>query len=191
MQTKRELIIEGLNINRQRVNEAHDDLPICRKPRELQKVLSDAFSRKYFTAFKALGAESMGVEIYTHEGSDDEDIIRIPDVIYEVTLYIAFDIRATVDVKAVEKLISTTFGKKYPKFAYEKLSKQFYSTSENPDDIFDVLNTLKRDGGNYNKLVTVKPGSEIEREVEAQLREWKEDKRYQEAEYRRDVLGTY
>jgi len=186
------LILEGLRESRIKtvsIRESYDDLPVCHKSREFQKVLSDAFSRKYLPIFKTVGAESMGVEVYTHEDSDPDDVIRIDDVVYEVTLYIDFDIRATVDVKSVNKMIASTL-KRYPKFSFDKTSKQFYSTAETPDEIFDVIDSLKKDGA-ITKLLDVKSGSEIESEVNAQLAEWKRDKAYQEAEYRRDVLGTF
>lgn len=183
-------VLEGLNTNRHQIHESQSDLPICHRSRELQKVLSDAFARKYFSVFKAQGAESMGVEVYTHEDSDDEDVIRIPDVLYEITLYIAFDIRARVNVKTVNTLISSTL-KKYPKFVFDKMSKQFYCTVENPDDIFDVLDILKKDGAAFDKLVSTKYVRDIESEVASQLAEWEAEKKEQEAEYRRDVLGTY
>jgi hypothetical protein len=187
---KSSLIIEGLNHSRQKVNESYDDIPICHRSKDLQKLLSDTFSKKYLSVFKAVGAEALGVEVYTHEGSDAEDIIRIPDVIYEITLYIDLNMKTNPDVKAVEKLIASTL-KRYPKFSYDKLSKQFYYTAEDDSSILDILDTLKADGANYSKFVSIKTGREVEQEVDAQMAEWKKDKEYQEREYRRDVLGTW
>lgn len=176
------LIIEGLHSKR--VCESfYEDTPVCYKSRELQKVCSDTLEKKYLSIFKPLGAEDIGVEVYVH----DDEKSMVEEAIYEVTVYIAFDDKAKIDVKAVEKLINTHM-RNYPKFVFDKPSKQFYSTSDSYDDIIDILYVLEKDGCNIKKLYSIKDASDIEDAVDAQMREWEEERKDQERDYWRSRL---
>lgn len=175
-------ILEGLHISR--INESsYEDTPVSTKSREMQKVISDVLNKKYLKLFQSYGAESVGAEVYVHDDRDSE----VDDAIYEITVYVAFDIKATIDVKAVEKLITKTF-KNYPKFEYDKSSKQFYATCDTYYDIIDIIDTLEKEGCRIQKLYNIEYASDIEDRMERQMREWEEERREMEREYNRSRL---
>lgn len=179
------LILEGLQERRQINESRYEDTPTSSKSRELQKILSDGFSKKYLKELTKAGLEieGMGVEVYVH----DDDDSMVDDAIYEVTLYIAFDIGQEIDSKDTKAVIDKVL-KKYPKFVYDKHSNQFYYTAEEYEDIIDVIDTLQSDGCKTGKFFEVIDSRDIEDNVERQMAEWKDENDALRREYNRDRM---
>ena len=178
----RNSILEGLSTSRN-ISESYEDVPTSGKSRELQKIASDVLNKKYKPLFKNFPIESVGVEVYVH----DDDDIMVDDVIYEITVYIAFDINAELDIKAIKSIIGKNM-RNYPKFIFDKPSNQFYATADEYDDIIDVIDTLERDGCKIRQYYSIQDASEIENRVDRQMREWKAERDYQEWEYNRSRM---
>ena len=176
-------ILEGLRDSRMISESSFEDTPTSAKPREMQKIASDILSKKYSSLFKDYGLESMGVEVYVH--GDDESMIE--DAIYEITIYIAFDIKKKVDVKAVKSIIDKNM-RNYPRFQYDKGSNQFYATVDEYSDIIDVIDTLERDGCKISKFYSIESASDIEDKVNRQMDEWRRERESEQREYDRSRL---
>jgi hypothetical protein len=177
------MILEGLEKSRVISEGSYEDTPVSSKSREMQKVISDVLNKKYLPMFKDLNAESVGAEVYVHDDSDS----MVDDAIYEITLYIAFDVRSKVDNKEVEKIIAKNL-RNYPKFQYDRGSKQYYATIDDYYGIIDLIDTLEKDGCRIRNLYSIVSASDIESKIDAQNKEWQAEKDEMNREYNRSRM---
>ena len=183
MNRKLNSICEGLLKNR--VNEGIDDFFVsCSKSRTLQKMLSDAFMKKYSKLFSKYNPEGLSVDVYVH----DEDYVD--DSIYELEVIIDFGTKNKVDqisINDMKSIISKSMKNYTGKdgLEWDKSRNCFYAQFENPEDILVVIEDLESVDTRIKKMYMIVTQDDM---MDSQNKEWEKERKKQEWEYNRQKL---